>query len=146
MNANPSSGYKDKDLYHSILIEYQQFMENYQVDGQKSSIGTRSPLQLALMISPLYLLMTWWLFSKSFHRRTLLDVTSKLGPNKPPLLLEVEKCIWDAVFRLAEGKTSPYTALSGLASSLPWSRINEALNLGTEQWFHLTPGMLPLLF
>ena len=105
MNTNPSSRIKDKNLYDSFVNEYRHFMKNYQIDGQKSATGTRSPLQFALMISPLYLLMTWRLSSKSFHRRTLLDAASRLGPNKP-LLLEVlivdccESPLWWSLLQL----------------------------------------------
>lgn len=88
------------------------------------------------MISPLYLLVTRRLSTKSFHRRTVIDLATRLGPHKPPRVLAIESGIWDAIFRLAEGRTSTYTVLRELASSLPWSDINIASNCEADkQWF-----------
>ena len=128
-------------------MEYDQFVEKCRVEGCNSSasrIGNRSPLQLALMISPLYLLMTARLSMKSYHRRTLIDFAAKLGPQKPPLILTIENLIWDALFKLAEGCFSVYDVLFGLANSLPWTEINGALDPGTEKWFDLDSCTLPL--
>ena len=132
-------------------MEYEQFIENYRVEGCKSSasashIASRSPLQLALMISPLYLLVTFRLSTKSFNRRTVIDLAAKLGPHKPPLVRDVEKLIWDALFKLADGPPSAYGVLRELVNSLPWSEINDVLNGNgdAEQWFSLTPCMLNL--
>ncbi len=88
------------------------------------------------MISPLYLLVTRRLSSKSFHRRTVIDLAARLGPHKPPGLLAIENLIWDAIFRLAEGCASSYTVLRDLADSLSWPDINMAANLERDkEWF-----------
>jgi hypothetical protein len=79
---NLSSGFQDEESYERFVIEYHKFIANYRVEGCNSSVahvGSRSPLQLALMISPLYLLMTLRLCTKSFHRRTLIDISARLG-------------------------------------------------------------------
>lgn len=150
LNANPCSGYKDKQSYDLFVTQYEQFIQNNRVEGYKTSasgssrIGLRTPLQLALMISPLYLLMTFRLSTKSFNRRTVIDLAAKLGPHKPPLVLAVEKLIWDALFKLAEAPPTAYGVLHELANSLPWSEINDVLNGDTERWFSLTPCMFYL--
>ena len=144
-NTNPSSGHKDKESYEGFVAEYEQFVENCRVEGCNSSasrIANRSPLQLALMISPLYLLMTARLSMKSYNRRTLIDLAAKLGPQKLPLILKVENLIWDALFKLAEGRSLVHDILLELANSLPWMEINGALNPGTEAWFDLSSSML----
>jgi hypothetical protein len=146
-NANPSSGHKDKASYDHFVAQYEQFIEKCRVEGCNSSasrIGNRSPLQLALMISPLYLLLTARLSLKSYHRRTLIDSAAKLGPQKPPLILTVENLIWDALFKLAEGRSLVHDVLLDLANSLPWSEINGELNPATEAWFNLDSCMLSL--
>lgn len=139
VNVNPSSGFQDEESYERFVIEYNKFIEKCRTEGSNSfpaNVASRSPLQLALMISPLYLLVTLRLSRKSFHRRTLIDVAARLGPHKPPRILTVEKIIWDAVFRLAEGCVSVYTVLRDLANSLPWSNIEMASNCDTDkQWF-----------
>lgn len=143
-----SSGHKDKESYNLFVDKYEQLIKDYREEGGTSSasaIGSRTPLQLALMISPLYLFMTLKLSVKSFHRGLLIDIAARLGPRKDPLLLSVENLIWDAVFRLADSAPSVYDVLNDLANSLPWSHISEELNSGTEQWFIPAPRML-LLF
>ena len=135
--------------YDFFIGQYEEYIQNYSLEGQSSSasVASRTPLQLALMISPLYLFMTRRLSRKSFHRGLLIDMAARLGPHKPPLLLSVEELIWNAVFKLAEGPSSVYNVLNDLANSLPWSGdtgINEELNYGTEQWFIPIPCMLTL--
>jgi len=143
MNANPSSGFQDQESYERFEIEYNTFIKKCQTEGCPSSaahVGSRSPFQLAVMISPLYLLVTLRLSTKSFHRRTVIDLAARLGPHKPPRVLAVESVIWDAIFRLAEGHISVYTVLRDLAKSLPWSDIDIASNCDADkQWF--APGL-----
>jgi hypothetical protein len=84
----------------------------------------------------MYLMVTLRLSTKSFHRRTVIDLAARLGPHKPPRVLAVENMIWDAIFRLAEGRVSVYTALRDLANSLPWSDVDVASNCDADkQWF-----------
>jgi len=143
MNANPSSGFKDQESYERFEIEYNTFIKKCRTEGCPSSaahVGSRSPFQLAVMISPLYLLVTLRLSTKSFHRRTVIDLAARLGPHKPPRVLAVESVIWDAIFRLAEGHVSVHTVLRELANSLPWSDIDIASNCDADkQWF--APGL-----
>lgn len=88
------------------------------------------------MISPLYLLVTRRLSTKSFHRRTVIDLAARLGPHKPARVLAIESVVWDAIFRLAEGRTSSFTVLRELANSLPWPDMNIASNCEADkQWF-----------
>jgi hypothetical protein len=148
-NANPSRGHRDRESYDGFVKEYEEFVAKCEVEGCNTSVsrvGNRSPLQLALMISPLYLFVTIRLSMKSYHRRTLIDFAAKLGPRKPPLILKVENLIWEALFKLAEGQSNVYDVLLGLSNSLPWDEINGDLNLVTERWFHLDSSMLTLCF
>ena len=150
MNANPSRGYQDEESYQHFVAEYENFIKDCQVEGYNSSsspslVGYRSPLQLALMISPLYLLVTLRLSTKSFHRRAVIDFAARLGPHKPPPVLAVENLIWDAIFRLAEGQVSVHEVLCDLADSFPWSDIDVALNCHMEKgWFAPAPRMFHL--
>ncbi len=148
MNANPSSGFIDQESYEHFEIEYNAFIEKCRTEGCPSSaahVGSRTPFQLAVMISPLYLLVTMRLSTKSFHRRTVIDLAARLGPHKPPRLLAVESVIWDAIFRLAEGRVSVYTVLLDLSKSLPWSDLDIASNCDADkQWF--AAGLRMFLF
>jgi len=139
------SGFKDQESYEQFEISYKAFIQKCRTGGSPSSaaqVSSRSPFQLSAMISPLYLLITRRLSTKSFHRRTVIDVSARLGPHKPPRLLAVENLIWGAVFRLAEGRISVYTVLRDLANSLASSDIDIALNCnGDKQWFVPRPRM-----
>ncbi len=139
MCGNLNSGFKDKESYERFEAEFNAFIEKSQTEGIISStanVASRSPFQLAVMISPLYLLVTRRLSTKSFHRRTVIDLAARLGPNKPSRVLAVESVIWDAIFRLAEGRVSVHTVLRDLAKSLPWSDIDTASNCDSDQqWF-----------
>ena len=139
------SGFKDQESYEQFEISYKAFIQKCQTGGCPSSpahVSSRSPFQLSAMISPLYLLMTRRLSTKSFHRRTVIDISARLGPHKPPRVLAVENLIWGAVFRLAEGRISVYTVLRDLANSLSSSDIDTALNCDSnKQWFVPSPRM-----
>ena len=145
INANPSSGFQDRESYKRFETEYNAFIKKCQTEGCSSSaahVASRSPFQLANMISSLYLMVTRRLSTKSFHRRTVIGVSAKLGPHKPARLLVVENMIWDAVFRLAEGRISVYTVLRDLANSLPWSDIDMSFNCDADkQWFSIGSRM-----
>lgn len=90
----------------------------------------QAPLHLALLISPLYLLLQFLLAKKSFDRRSVLELSAKLGPRKPPLLLKVEDFLLTALFQLSKGRIMPYVILKGLAEAIPWSEA-------TRKWFSL---------
>ncbi|KAF9473195.1 hypothetical protein BDN70DRAFT_937616 [Pholiota conissans] len=135
----PPGGFKDQDSYDRFEVEFNAFIKKCRTEGTPSSaahVGSRSPFQLAVMISPLYLLVTKRLSTKSFHRRTVIDLAARLGPHKPRRVLAVESAIWDALFRLAEGRISAYSVLRDLADSLPWSDVDNAENCEADkQWF-----------
>lgn len=125
------------------MVAFHTYIQEYQTAGHPSSvahIGSRSPFQLAVMLSPLYLLLTLRLSTKSFHRRTVIDLAARLGPHKPPRVLAVENSIWEAILQLSEGQISVFTALHDLANSLPWSDIDTAVNCEEDKkWF--SPGL-----
>lgn len=136
-DTNPSSGFQDKESGDHLESEYNKFIEKCKTEGcplSAAPVSSRSPFQLAVMLSPLYLLSTFRLSKKSFHRRTVIDLAARLGPHKPPCILAVENVIWDAIFSLAEGRLSVYQVLRNLTNSLPWSDIDTASN-ADQQWF-----------
>jgi hypothetical protein len=83
----------------------------------------RAPLQLSLLISPLYLLIPSQLHKKSYSRQLMLSTSEVLGNQKPDTLVAVEKAIWKVVFALADGRLHPAQLLKRLADDLPWGRI-----------------------
>lgn len=147
MKTNPSSGFKDEESFHQFTEAFDSYIRECQAEGYTSSpaqVGARSPFQLAVMISPLYLLVTLRLSTKSFHRRNVIDIAARLGAHKTPRILAVENLIWDAIFRLAEGRTAVHTVLRDLADSLPWSDIHIASNCDADkQWFAPGPSTFP---
>ena len=98
----------------------------------------RAPLHLALLISPIYLLLPVQLFKKSYNRQTMLQISQSLGNNKPKILLDVEKAIWRTLFALALGTLDPLDLLQRLSDQLPWNDIEAVSSLDSERtWFSL---------
>jgi hypothetical protein len=94
----------------------------------------RAPLQLSLLISPLYLLIPAQLHKKAFSRQLMLSTFEHLGNEKPRILCEVEQAIWKIVFALADGRLSPTQLLKEFAENLPWSSIS-CLSEDETCWF-----------
>jgi hypothetical protein len=97
----------------------------------------RAPLHLALLISPIYLLLPMQLFKKSYNRHVMLSISTCLGNSKPQLLLDVEKEIWKTLFSLASGTIDPFDLLRQLSDTLPWNDIHAASSTDS-QWFNLS--------
>ncbi len=91
----------------------------------------RAPLQLSLLISPLYLFCPVQLYKRSFNRQQMLSTCQMLGNGKPDILIDIEKAIWRVVFILAEGRHDPMPLLRQLCDGLPWDRIKSA----KDYWF-----------
>ena len=135
-------------LHDSILVspeDQENFEEFCELAAEVSSSVEglsylRAPLQLALMISPLFLLFSFQLAKKSFNRQTLFNLAIQLGNEKPDLLLEVEKSIWNAVFALAGGTSTPLQALKSVLADIPWEKIESAEGPAICGWFDLTIG------
>ncbi|KIJ91392.1 hypothetical protein K443DRAFT_126253 [Laccaria amethystina LaAM-08-1] len=129
MPSMPPGGFQNEEDYDHFEIEYNEFIVKCGTEGCPSTaahVGRRSPFQLASLISPLYLLVTLRLSSKSFHHRSIIDLAARLGLHKSPLVTAVESMIWGALFCLSEGRTSAYVVLRDLANSMPWSDITFA--------------------
>jgi hypothetical protein len=100
----------------------------------------RAPLQLSLLISPLYLLAPVQLHKRAFSRQLMLSTSEALGNRKPETIIEVEKAIWRVVFSLAEGRLDPSQLLQQLANDLPLKRIKEASE-DDRRWFSLSENI-----
>lgn len=95
----------------------------------------RSALQLALLLSPIYLLLAFQIVKKSFHRRMVLEYAVKLGPHKPELLVKVEDLILDALFTLSRGKVTAHHVLQTLVENIPWAELETTSANGQRGWF-----------
>lgn len=91
----------------------------------------RAPLQLSLLISPLYLFCPVQLYKRAFNRQQMLSTCQMLGNGKPDILIDIEKAIWRVVFILAKGRHDPMPLLRQLCDGLPWDRIKSA----KDYWF-----------
>ena len=96
----------------------------------------RAPLNLALLISPIYLLLPLKHFKKSYNQNTMLGISASLGNAKPQVLRDVEMQIWKTLCSLASGMHDPFDLLHKLAESLPWDRIQAASSTDST-WFNL---------
>ena len=96
----------------------------------------RAPLHLALLISPIYLLLPMQHFKRSYNRSTMLAISACLGNSKPQLLFDVECAIWKTLCSLATGTADPFDLLHQLSTDLPWDRIQAASSMDAK-WFNL---------
>jgi hypothetical protein len=96
----------------------------------------RAPLHLALLISPIYLLLPIQHFKKSYNRHTMLSISTCLGNSKPQVIIDIEMAIWRTIFSLASGMDDPFDLLHQLSAALPWDSIHAASSMDS-QWFNL---------
>jgi len=107
--------------------------------GQRPTDGMsnlRSPLHLALLILPIYLLLPIQHFKKAYNRHTMLTISTCLGNSKPQVLIDVEMSIWRTLFSLASGRRDPFDLLHELSNELPWDTI-QAASAAHSKWFTL---------
>jgi len=96
----------------------------------------RSPLFLALWISPLCLLTSVALVKKTFHKQNLLQTSIALGNTKPKVLLDAEAVVWRSVFHLARGLSTPGLAMRDIAKEISWQAIEDlSLDDRFRSWF-----------
>ena len=105
--------------------------------GSSGHASLCAPFHLALFISPIYLLFPFRIVKQSFHRRSVIEVSHKLGPHKPSTLVKIEGLIWDAVFAIAERPLDIQDILTNLASQIP-DMDCAASSPEEKQWFSLS--------
>jgi hypothetical protein len=135
-NPLPLSDQEREDLEDISVLS----MIMQSVTGNERLMFLRAPLQLSLLISPIYLLCPVQLSKKTYNRRTMVLINQLLGNGKTGLTIEVEKLIWEAVFSLAEGRLDPAQLLHSLCRNLPWEKIAAAAaNNSAEDrvWFNI---------
>ncbi|PPQ66501.1 hypothetical protein CVT26_011189 [Gymnopilus dilepis] len=110
------------------------------VKGGQSLACFRGPLQLALAISPLYLLCPAVLCKKPWSRRLILSAAFHLGNEKPTSLLESEKAIWTVLLSMADGDLDPLDAPTRLKEYMPWGLIDSAKSCQDRFWFKFDRG------
>ncbi|EDR00937.1 uncharacterized protein LACBIDRAFT_333639 [Laccaria bicolor S238N-H82] len=115
-------------------------------DGETAShtlhqLGT--PLQLALLLTPFYLLFPFQIITRSYNRRLVLEAFAELTPRKTPLVLKIERSIWCSLIALADVTITPHEALTQLVSRLPWAEIEAASNNPRDCQMFCTPLAQP---
>ena len=108
-----------------------------QSGGNSGHASLCAPLHLALFITPMYLLLPFRIVKQSFHRRPVIEVSHKLGPHKPAIVLEIENLIWDAVFAISERPLDINNIITQLASTLTAYNMDSVLPEETS-WFSLS--------
>ncbi|KAF8884579.1 hypothetical protein CPB84DRAFT_1850624 [Gymnopilus junonius] len=103
--------------------------------SSRSAAGLRAALHLALLVSPLYLLLTFCISSKSFSRRLALETFAKHARCKHPLVETCESHVLQSAERLSRGDIHPDRVLLDLVDVLPWSEIEAASNTDQRHLF-----------
>ena len=107
--------------------------------GSSGHASLCAPFHLALFISPIYLLFPFRIVKQSFHRRSVIEVSHRLGPHKPSTVLKIEGLIWDAVFAIAERPLDIQDILANLALQIPDADF-VSCSPEEKQWFSLSNG------
>lgn len=112
--------------------------------GSSTSASLRNAFQLASLLSPMFLCVTFHLDTKSFSRRLALEIHSATAMRKSALALEVESLLMEGLIRLSDGNISPYSVLSDLVDKLPWAAIETASNNEERRLFNFAQGSVSL--
>lgn len=102
----------------------------------------RAPLQLASLITPIYCLSHFQIVKRTFNKRTVIDLASKLKLHqKPEILTKVEGHIFDTIFQMARGDVAPSILIKSLLDALPWEELIEASKQpAIREWFRCATG------
>ncbi|EDR05514.1 uncharacterized protein LACBIDRAFT_329478 [Laccaria bicolor S238N-H82] len=140
--------FKDKTSTDEFINDQEEGTYYLQdlLDGETAShtlhqLGT--PLQLALLLTPFYLLFPFWIITRSYNRRLVLEAFAELTPRKTPLVLKIERSIWCSLIALADVTITPHEALTQLVSRLPWAEIEAASNNPHDCCMFCTPLAQP---
>jgi hypothetical protein len=128
--------FKDETSTEHFIEDHEEgnhyLREMRRADTNSSSLPTihklGTPLLLALLLTPFYLLFQLRITRRSFNRRLVLESFAHSSPYKTPLVLEIERCIWHSLIALADAAMTPHEALDQLVSQLPWPAIEAASN------------------
>lgn len=85
----------------------------------------RFPLQLALLISPICLLLPVNLHKKSFNRGALMQWSNRFRSHKPDVLQLTEKKLWRAILNIVNHPADYLMILKNLASEFPSKYVEE---------------------
>ena len=107
-----------------------------------------TPLVLALLLSPFYLLFPFCLTKRTFNRRLVLESFAQWTSHKTPLVLEIERSIWRrSLIALADATITPHDGLNQLVLRLPWTAIEAASNNPQDcRMFCMPSGACPSAF
>ena len=119
-------------------IEDQEEGNHYVREMNQAHLNTSSaqnihqqstPLLLALLPSPFYLLFPFHLTKRTFNRCLVLESFAQWTSHKTPLVLEIERSIWRrSLIALADATITLHDGLNQLVLRLPWTAIEAASN------------------
>jgi len=104
-------------------------------------------LQLAMNISPLYLLAPYTIAKRQWNCQTIYQVGAHLGNGKPTTLVEVENVIWHAIFFMSIGKMSLTGAVSFIKDNINWASLQAQCSGGlvdTLDFFDIRKYHIPI--
>jgi hypothetical protein len=124
--------------------------------GGKDKIDNlRLPLQVALLISPIFLLQDAQMHLSSFYAQrykialvgiyqlkfpiNLMQIwqySKALGNDRPKIISEIETIIWQEILNIARGKKTVHDAASKIVERLP--EYYEHFDADTRGWFMLS--------
>ncbi|KDR72380.1 hypothetical protein GALMADRAFT_229150 [Galerina marginata CBS 339.88] len=92
----------------------------------------KSPITLAALLSPIYLLLPVNLITAYIGKLETLMISKRIGNTKPRELQCAEQQIWKALFAISTGKKAPLNALLECIDEIDWADIKSVDSSG---WF-----------
>ncbi|KIJ89752.1 hypothetical protein K443DRAFT_15817 [Laccaria amethystina LaAM-08-1] len=128
---NASHTAKERDFLRNL----RELIQDNDLRPEECSSGLslasfRAALQLAVNISPLYLLTPYIIAKRQWNRQTIYQVGAHIGNGKPTPLVEVENVIWRAIFSMSTGKMSPPEAVTFIKDNIEWARLKAQCSEG----------------
>ncbi|KAF9522476.1 hypothetical protein CPB83DRAFT_899612 [Crepidotus variabilis] len=122
------------DSLHSAIYE-EDFQTIRTFLGSVDLDLAQRPLQAALSMSPLYLLVPNNLQTNKLGRQAMFKAFLAVGNSKHPLLTRIECIIWRTVLDIARGAEKPLDAGKQLLRHLPWEEIEKLDNAPGDMFF-----------
>jgi hypothetical protein len=132
-----------------FLVRLRKLIQDFDLRPGEGSSGLslasfRAALQLAVNISPLYLLTPYTIAKRQWNRQTIHQVGEYLGNGKPTALVEVENVIWRAIFFMSIGYMSPTGAVSFIKENIIWASLQAQCSGGLVDAADLFDNQVPI--
>ncbi|KDR86190.1 hypothetical protein GALMADRAFT_219157 [Galerina marginata CBS 339.88] len=127
--ASQDTAFSPHELYSSLSPDILLPREN---KSKETSRYMKTPIVLAALLSPIYLLLPVNLITVYVGKLDTLMTSKRIGNTKPRALQHAERQVWKALFAISTGRKAPLNALLECFDEIDWADIESVDSLG---WF-----------